>query len=378
MSAAPSGSIEFLPTVRRLHHGVGVLTQALMQELKAASAARPCAVLARALQGSATAQALAELFGAESLYFGAFEHVPPAAVLQVAGWLRERNADFVVAVGGGSAIDTAKAARFVLAAGLEQPDALLPAMEAATPAGTWLAQVSVPTTLSGAEYTRSFSVTDLGARRKRSHTASACASTAIVYDPTATLHTPKPLWLGSGFVALDHALEVFVTSAPHPVADALKGEAAATLFAKLPESASTDALEARLACQLAGWMVDHSPLRAKASGASGQPWSHLLAYELAAIARLSYTEAAVLTLASSLRVLGQDPRCAGRQDELARRLGSTRTLSGLVDELAIRLELERPRVPDEVLREAASACAARTGASATGCAAVLGLAPPRG
>ena len=373
MSATSSGSIEFLPTVHRIHHGEGVLAKALAQEVEAAGARQPRAVLSHALQGTDVARVCARVAGEEGLFFGRFEHVPPDAVLEVAAWLEASGADLVIVVGGGSAIDTAKAARFALAARLEAPSDLLPAMARPTPAGPWLPQIAVPTTLSGAEYTRSFSATDLAERNKRSHVATACASSAIVYDPLATVHTPAALWLGSGFVALDHALEVFVTSAPHPVADALKSQAAATLWRELPGSTAADALATRLACQLAGWMVDHSPLRTRASGGSGQPWSHLLAYELAAMAGCGYADTALLTLASSLRLLARDPRCAARQRDLAQRLGVDGPLADGVERFAARLGLAAPRVSTGRLREVAAICAARTGTDEASCREVLGL-----
>jgi alcohol dehydrogenase class IV len=211
-------------------------------------------------------------------------------------------------------------------------------MDAASPTGPWLAQISVPTTLSGAEYTRSFSATDPAAGDKRSHTASPLASRAIVYDPCATLATPAPLWLGSGFVALDHALEVYVASGAHPVADALKREATRTLVERLPRSRAADALADRLACQLAAWMADHSPLRTRAPG-GGVPWSHLLAYDLAALAGVSYAATASLTLANSLRVLAETAAGAARSRELEAALDVDGPLADFVEDFATSLGL---------------------------------------
>jgi deoxyribodipyrimidine photolyase-related protein len=97
---------------------------------------------------------------------------------------------------------------FALASGLEDAEQLLPAMNRPSPAKGWLPLVAVPTTLSGAEYTRSFSVNDRAAGQKRSHMGSGVSATAIVYDPMVTVATPEALWVGTGFVALDHAIEV--------------------------------------------------------------------------------------------------------------------------------------------------------------------------
>jgi alcohol dehydrogenase class IV len=357
------GTIEFLPTVQRIRHGDGVLAEALREEIAASGAARPFAVLTRALAGTPVEAALREAAPGCVVHSASFEHVTPGAVLDAARAAAAAGADLVIALGGGSALDTAKGLRFALAAGLDEPAALLPAMDAPSPAGQWLAQISVPTTLSGAEYTRSFSATDRARGDKRSHTATPLASRAIAYDPRATLATPDSLWLGSGFVALDHALEVFVASGAHPVADTLKREAARTLIERLPCSRESAAHEDRLACQLAAWMADHSPLRTRAPG-GGVPWSHLLAYDLAAIAGVSYAATASLTLANSLRVLAETQAGAARTRELETALGLDVPLADFVEGFAARLGL--PTTPgaaglDEATLERVAEAAGRRG-----------------
>lgn len=370
------GLIEFLPTIRRIHHGHGVLAQGLRSELTALGVQRPLVLLARALVGSEVEATLREAIGEAVFHTESFEEVPPPVVLRAAQVARQAGVDAVIAVGGGSAIDTAKGLRFAMAAGLEEDAALLPAMAAVSPLKGWLPLVAVPTTLSGAEYTRSFSVNDRIARQKRSHMGSGVSAAAIIYDPLVTEATPEALWLGTGFVALDHALEVYVASAAHPVADALKADAAAMLFARLSDSRAPGAAAARLDCFLAAWMADHSPLRTRATGSSGTPWSHVLAYELAAIAGISYTVTASLTLANSLRLLAENRVCARRQQALAERLGLQENLPDAVDRYAT--ELGMPITPAqagltaEVLEEVAQATAARADLSVERCRRVLG------
>jgi maleylacetate reductase len=368
--------IEFLPTVRRIRHGAHALAGALREEMAHHQAQRPFVVLAQALRGTAVEALLHEVAPQATLHSASFGHVPPQAVIAAARLARDTHAEVVVALGGGSAIDTAKGLRFALAADLDDPDALLPAMSAASPAGPWLPQISVPTTLSGAEYTRSFSATDRAAGDKRSHTHSMLASSAIVYDPAVTAYTPDALWLGSGLVALDHALEVYVVSAPHPVADALKREAAVTLWQRLGASRPPSAMADRLACQLAAWMADHSPLRTRAVGGTGTPWSHLLAYDLAAQTGVSYAVTAALTLARSLRLLAELPACAARQRALVAALGLDGPLADAVEAFTAGLGL--PTTPAQAgltptaLHAVAAAAARRGQVSAADCLRVLG------
>ena len=372
------GLIEFLPTIRRIHHGHGVLAQALRSELAALRVQKPLVLLARALRGTEVEAILHDAVGEALIHSESFEEVPPTAVLGAAAVARREAVDSVIAVGGGSAIDTAKGLRFALAAGLEDAAALLPAMAGVSPTAGWLPLIAVPSTLSGAEYTRSFSVNDRAARIKRSHMGSGVSAAAIVYDPLVTMATPEALWLGTGFVALDHALEVYVASAAHPVADALKSEAAAMLFDRLSVSRQPDAAAARLDCFLAAWMADHSPLRTRSTGSSGTPWSHVLAYELAAIAGISYTVTASLTLANSLRLLAENSLCAQRQAALAARLGLQESLPDAVDRYATGLGMPitpaQAGLSESVLEEVAQATAARAALSVERCRRVLGAA----
>ena len=91
--------------------------------------------------------------------------------------------DGILAAGGGSAIDTAKAAS----------------------AASGLPLVSVPTTYSGAEWTESYGVRDPGKRMVGGGGGANLAG--IVYEPELTLDLPRPESGGTAMNALAHCVE---------------------------------------------------------------------------------------------------------------------------------------------------------------------------
>lgn len=117
----------------------------------------------------------------EARFTGVQRHAPPETV--EAATEEAGRADVLVAAGGGSAIDTAKAVS----------------------AATGLPVVAVPTTYAGAEWTSYFGMRDPERRVKSGGSGASVA--AIVYEPELTLDLPRTETVGTALNALAHAAE---------------------------------------------------------------------------------------------------------------------------------------------------------------------------
>lgn len=151
---------------------------------------------------------------------GAFYDVPAggsvAAVMQ--GTAAAHDADVLVAVGGGSAIDTAKAIRLVLAEG----GALRDHHGAPRLSHPLLPLVAIPTTAgSGSEVSAWALIRDDAAREKLSFAHPALAPDLAILDPQLLRSLPPQLTAATGMQALAHAIEALAGSDANPISDIL-------------------------------------------------------------------------------------------------------------------------------------------------------------
>src|SRR4029450_4319945 len=135
----PTDSREFnLSGLERVVSGPGSVER-LPHELERRGLERAVVVTGRTLGASALLDRVTAPLGSRcvAVFRDARHHVPSCSVAKVAGLLQEHRADTVISFGGGSPIDTAKAAVYsVLAAGAFPPGSRPPA------------HIAIPTTLS--------------------------------------------------------------------------------------------------------------------------------------------------------------------------------------------------------------------------------------
>jgi maleylacetate reductase len=243
--------------------------------------------------------------------------------------------DTIVAVGGGSAIDTAKAAS----------------------AATGFPLVSVPTTYSGAEWTSFFGVRDPD-RRMRGGGGGANLH-AIVYEPALTLELPRAETVGTALNALAHCAEALYVRerTPESDRDALAG--AALIGRWLPQVVEDPSdLEARTE------LLRGACHAGAALGGSMLALGHALAQGLGGRYGAPHGALNALTLPAALRF--NQPVAAEAIARFAEALGSE-DAPGTVEELAKLGGFERLRdlgIPEDAPVAVAEAVAARPGAQA--------------
>jgi alcohol dehydrogenase class IV len=135
---------------------------------------------------------------------------------------REERCEVVVAVGGGSSIDTGKAAAALAADGGAALDYLEGVGAGRTLRKPPLPFIAVPTTAgSGAEATWNAVIRVPEREVKRSLRSDLLLARAAVVDPELSAGAPKEVAASAGLDALAHLLEAYVSTGAQPFTDAL-------------------------------------------------------------------------------------------------------------------------------------------------------------
>lgn len=172
------------------------------------------------------------------------------------------GAQAIVSVGGGSSLDAAKG----IALGAVNPERGI-ALDYATPfAASALPIVAVPTTAgTGAEVNAFGVITDVDAHRKFYVGHESALARAAVLDPELTIGLPAGATAATGFDALTHALESYLSVRANPYSDGIALQVISTVSTYLPRAVADGSdLEARsellLASHVAGVGFSHTGL----------------------------------------------------------------------------------------------------------------------
>ena len=192
-------------------------------ELSTLQVTRPLIITDKGVRGAGLLEHVETAFaGAESSIAAIFDDVPPDSsmntVRNAAAFYRANNCDAIIAIGGGSVIDTSKAVNILVSEGgddlliysgahnLKRP--LKPLFVVPTTAGT------------GSEVTMIAVISDTDKGVKIPFTSYFLLPNAAVLDPRMTLTLPKHITAMTAMDAMTHAVEAYTCMAANPVSDA--------------------------------------------------------------------------------------------------------------------------------------------------------------
>jgi len=208
----------------------------------------------------------------------------------------------VVGFGGGSPMDVAKLAAYLLGSG-DDLDSIW-GVEVAQ--GQKLPLVLVPTTAGTGSEATPISVITVDGGTKLAVNARAITADLAILDPTLTTGLPRHVTAATGIDAMVHAVEAYTSARlKNPLSDALAREALRLLFANLIRACAVPGdLEARSAMLLGAHLAGVAFSNAPVAGV------HALAYPLGGIHHLPHG----LSNALMLRHVLQHNAAAARDD----------------------------------------------------------------
>lgn len=152
---------------------------------------------------------------------------------------KKEGADLLVAVGGGSAIDTSKAIAVILT----NPEfADVRSLEGASPTKNKALPIIAVSTTSGtaAEVTINYVITDVEKNRKFVCADPHDIPVVAIVDPDMSLGMPKGLCASTGMDALTHAIEGYITKAAWELTDMMHLKAIEIIAKNLRQSVAGD------------------------------------------------------------------------------------------------------------------------------------------
>ncbi len=245
------------PTAIRF--GAGVRKE-VAQHLISQRLSRPLVVTDRGFAGLAPFAQFVEILTAGGLRVATFAgvHGNPVESQVVAGVaaFRAHDADAIIGIGGGAALDVAKAIAVMAShpgALFDYEDGRVGALQIDRALPYW---VALPTTAgTGSEVGRSAVIADEATHVKRIVFSPRLMARAVFADPELTVGLPSAVTAATGMDALTHCIEAFLAKEWHPICDgvALEGMRLAAIHLERAVRDGTD-IEARAGMLMASMM----------------------------------------------------------------------------------------------------------------------------
>jgi maleylacetate reductase len=272
---------------------------------------------------SETGSQLAQAIGGAH-WNGAAMHTPVAETERALEFFREREADGVVALGGGSSTGLGKAIAF----------------------RTDCPQLVIPTSYAGSEMTNILGETADGAKTTKRDAR--IQPESVIYDPDLLGTLPPKFAATSGMNAIAHAVEGLYAVDGNPIVSLMAEEGIRALAHALPKGAHGQD-EALYGAWLCGAVL----------GSVSMALHHKLCHVLGGSFNMPHAEThtVILPHATAYNAKGADDAMM----RIARALGSTSAAGGLFDlaqKLGAPLTLQELGMPEEGLDKAADIAAA--------------------
>jgi len=234
------------------------------KEVKRLGKKKPLLVTDKTMEKAGYADKVGKILEAAGCSFAVFSDLggEPGDTDVLAGHeaYKKNGCDFLVALGGGSPIDTAKAIGILETNGGKITDYMgLEKVQKPT-----LPLIAIPTTAgTGSEVTKVTIINDTANSVKMLISSPAIVPTVAVADPELTLSVPASVTAATGLDAFCHAIEAFVSKKEQPMTDLVALKAIELIASNLRRAwCNGEDLEARsnmmLAATLAGIAFNNS------------------------------------------------------------------------------------------------------------------------
>ena len=231
--------------------GLGTVKQELLKQVEKFNLKNILVVTDKILVQAGVTKTVTEILNANSISFTVFDEVlpdnPSHIIEKAIDGLAEKEIDGIIAVGGGSTMDCAKAMGLMLALGLKNLD-----KHFTTRTGYWctdklLPLIAIPTTAgTGSEVSPAAGIKDVEKKRKESIYGPGIIPALAIVDGELHQGMPPKVTMSTGLDALSHALEALYSKARNNLAKAFGLQAIRLIVENLPKAVADGSnLEAR-------------------------------------------------------------------------------------------------------------------------------------
>lgn len=324
-----------------------------------AGASRPALVMDAFFEGSATAARVRAMLteacgGAPVCHFAPPYEPDTDGIEACTAALVPANPDFIVAIGGGSAMDLAKVARLLLA-NPGSAEAISGFGKTFKPHASLL--VAVPTTAgTGAEVSESAIASKTGSDIKLIFRSQEMTPHIALLDAALGVSAPPMVTAASGYDAVTHAVEAYVSNAASIMTDPLAHSAMLLLARWLPVAWREPENQAART-----WCLIASAQAAIAFNSANLGLAHAIAAPLGAQLHVGHGLGNALALPA---VTAYNEPVLGEKGREIARIFEAPTAAAAMSKLRYRLDLDLSLdnyVPDDAARERIAQAAMKSG-----------------